>query len=178
MTATPRPGPMTQTPGRRPADLLAFLEFASRAGLLTQPNGAAYRLGASRILSALPEHATGDLTRLNPDHAIALFESANTGSVSKATCRQYAGSFRKALTLFRDYLADPERWRAKAAENSGAVGWSTAADGGLDLTIPLPRARAMRLHLPPDVTENDARLARRIISSYLRELTTAAESRG
>lgn len=176
MTATPRPGPTAQAPGRRTADLLAFLEFAHRAGLLTQANAAAYRLGASRILSALPDHATDDLTRLNPDHAIALFESANAGTVSKATCRQYAGSLRKALILFRDYLDDPERWRAKAAEKRGAVGWSNAADGGLDLTIPLPRARAMRLHLPPDVTENDARLARRIISSYLREIATSPDS--
>ncbi|HTJ72618.1 MAG TPA: hypothetical protein VL551_34085 [Actinospica sp.] len=176
MTATQRPGPVTDAPGRRTADLLAFLDFAHRAGLLTQANAAAYRLGASRILSALPEHATDDVTRLNPEHAIAVFASANTASVSQTTCRQYAGSLRKALILFADYLADPERWHAKAAANSGAVGWNRAADGGLDLTIPLPRARAMRLHLPADVTENDARLARKLISSYLREITTAPES--
>ena len=172
MTATPRPGPTTESPGRRPADLLDFLDFAHRAGLLSQPSAAAYRLGAQRIISTLPEHATEDLTLLDPDHAIALFESAKSASVSQASARQYAGSFRRALILFCDYVADPGRWRATAAENADAVGWIPAADGGLDLTIPLPRSRAMRLHLPPGVTENDARLARRIISSYLRELTT------
>lgn len=176
MTATPRPGPTSETPGRRPADLFDFLDFAHRAGLVTHSSAAAYRLGASRIISALPEHATDDLTRLKPEHAIAVFESANAEAVSRATRRQYAGSFRKALVLFCDYISDPERWRAKAAENAAAVGWSPAADGGADLTIPLPRARAMRLHLPADVTENDARLARKIISSYLREITTAPES--
>lgn len=178
MTATPQPGSTLQVPGRRPADLLDFLEFAHHAGLLTLSSAAAYRLGSSRILSALPQHTTEDLTALDPDHAIALFEAANGQGVSQATCRQYAGSLRRALILFRDYLADPERWHAKAAQNAETVGWNRAADGGMDLTIPLPRSRTMRLHLPADLTENDARLVRRIISSYLRELTTTPAPEG
>src|SRR5579872_5874613 len=165
-------------PGRVAPDLLAFLDFARRAGLLTEPTAASYRLGASRVLSALPEHATADLTTLNTDHAVAVFDAANAATVSKATRRQYAGAFRKALILFSSYLADPERWHAKAAANTNAHGWAPAADGGLDLTIPLPRHRAMRLHLPPDVTENDARLAKRLISSYLRELAPAQSTAG
>lgn len=174
MTATPRPGPATESSGARTADLLDFLDFARAAGLLTQSSAAAYRLGASRILSALPEHATEDLSVLNPDHAIAVFEAAEKSqSVSKATRRQYAGSFRKALHLFRSYLAEPERWHAKA-EQGKAPGWTPACDGGMDLEIPLPRKRSMRLHLPADLTANDARLIRRNVSSYLAAITPAA----
>lgn len=173
MTATPRPGPTTETPGARTADLLDFLDFARCAGLLSQSSAAAYRLGASRILSALPEHAIKDLRALNPDHAIAVFEDECGETVSKVTRRQYAGSFRKALHLFRSYLDEPERWHAKAAEGT-APGWTPASDGGMDLEIPLPRHRSMRLHLPTDITANDARLIRRSVSSYLEALTPAA----
>ena len=173
MTATPRPGPTTETTGARTADLLDFLDFAHRAGLLSQSSAAAYRLGASRILSALPEHAAEDLLALNPDHAIAVFEAEVGETISKVTRRQYAGAFRKALHLFRSYLAEPERWHAKAAEGR-APGWTPASDGGMDLEIPLPRHRSMRLHLPTDLTANDARLIRRNVSSYLDAIAPAA----
>ena len=178
MTATPPPDPATTPPpGRGPADLLAFLDLAFRAGLLSQPTAAAYRLGSRRILSALPEHACADVTTLNPDRAIAVFAADQGQGLSEMTCRQYAAGFRKALILFANYLAAPERWRAKVAEFA-APGWIPAADGGLDLTIPLPKHHAMRLHLPADVTANDTRLARRLISSYLAEIAPAATGDG
>ncbi|WP_344667740.1 hypothetical protein [Catenulispora yoronensis] len=178
MTATPPPEPPAANLGRTPADLLAFIDFAFRAGLLTQPSAVSYRLGARRILSALPAHATADLTTLNPEHAIAVFAAAEGEAITKATCAQYAGGFRKALILFRDYTADPGHWQAKAEQGTGAPGWSTADDGGQELTIPLPRQRTMRLHLPADVTANDTRLAKRLISSYLNELPAAPDGQG
>ena len=69
----------------------------------------------------------------------------------------------KPLILFRDYTADPGRWQAKAEQGTGAPGWSTADDGGQELTIPLPRA-AHHAASQADVTANDTRLAKRLIS--------------
>ncbi|WP_194913252.1 hypothetical protein [Catenulispora rubra] len=181
MTATPPPGPTTQAPGRTTADLLAFLDRAFRAGLLTQPTAASYRLGANRVLSALPEHATADVTTLNADHAVAVFEDAEGQTISTATRRQYVASFRKALILFSSYIAEPERWHQAAPSEPGTglgPGWTPAHDGGQELTIPLPRHRSMRLHLPPGVTANDTRLAKRLISSYLNEIPAARDGQG
>lgn len=178
MTATPLPGPATSPPGRGTADLLDFLDFARRAGLITQPTAASYRLGARRILSALPKNATADLTALNPDHAVAVFAASDDADVTEATRRQYESSFRKAHFLYLSYLADPARWHAAAGQNPAAPGWSTAEDGGQELTIPLPRHRTMRLHLPADVTANDTRLAKRLISSYLNELPAVRDGQG
>ena len=181
MTADPIPSPTTQAPGRTTADLLAFLDDAFRAGLLTQPTAASYRLGANRVLSALPEHATADLTTLNPDYAIVVFEDAEGETISATTRRQYVGSFRKALILFSSYVAEPERWHQLAGTGSGTgsgPGWMAAADGSQELTIPLPRHRTMRLHLPPGVTANDTRLAKRLISSYLNEIPAARDGQG
>ena len=128
MTATPPPGPATTPPpGRGPADLLDFLDFARRAGLITQPTAASYRLGARRVLSALPKQAICDLSALNPDHAVAVF-AADDATVTEATRRQYASAFRKAHFLYLSYLADPARWHAAAGQNPAAPGWSTAAD--------------------------------------------------
>ncbi|WP_194894134.1 hypothetical protein [Catenulispora pinisilvae] len=178
MSAMPPGSHGTAVPGRETADLLAFLDFACHAGLLSSSSTAAYRLGARRILSALPEQATADLTVLLDDRAIAVFNATSGETISEATRRQYAASFRKALMLFRDYLKQPQRWHDKAAENGNAPGWTPTADGGVDLTIPLPRARAMRVHLPADVTANDARLAKRVLSSYLAEIAPAATTNG
>jgi hypothetical protein len=178
MSAVPPGNRGTVSPGRETADLLAFLDFACHAGLLSRSSTAAYRLGARRVLSALPEQATADLTVLLADRAIAVFNATCAKTISEATRRQYAASFRKALMLFRDYVKQPQRWHDKAAENGNTPGWTPTADGGVDLTIPLPRARAMRVHLPADVTANDARLAKRLISSYLNELPGAREGQG
>lgn len=171
MNATPDAPPATGACGKSTADLLAFLDFACRAGLLSRASTAAYRLGARRILSALPGQATEDLTALHLGHAIGVFNATDGKAVSEATRRQYAASLRKAVALFCDYIQKPQRWHDKAAENSQTQGWRPGADGGVDLTIPLPRDRTMRVHLPADVTANDARLAKRVLSTYLAELT-------
>lgn len=179
MTATPPPSPTLHAPGRTTADLLDFLDFACRAGLLTQPTAASYRLGARRILASLPERSTADLTRLSVPDAIHVFTTCGgADGLTEGTRRHYAASFRNAMILFRDYLANPGRWHAKAGQNLSAPGWTTAEDGGQELTIPLPRHRTMRLHLPADVTPNDTRLAKRLISSYLNELPAPRDDEG
>jgi hypothetical protein len=171
MNATSETAQATGAGGTATADLLAFLDFACHAGLLSHSSTAAYRLGTRRILSALPEQATADVTALHLERAIAVFNATDGKSICEATRRQYATSFRRAIALFRDYLLQPQRWHDKAAEKNPTPGWTPATDGGVDLTIPLPRARTMRVHLPADVTANDARLAKRFLNTYLAEIT-------
>lgn len=176
MNAASETIPAIDACGTATEDLLYFLNFACYAGLLSHSSAAAYRLGARRILSALPEQATTDLTTLHVEHAIAVFNATDGKTVSEATRRQYATSCRKALTLFRDYLLQPQRWHDKAAEKNPTPGWTPATDGGVDLTIPLPRARTMRVHLPAELTANDARLAKRFLNTYLAEITPTTTS--
>lgn len=157
-------------PGRTTADLLAFLDYARRTGLLTDASATTYRQGALRILSAQLDPDACDLIGLDTEVAIAQFTVANP-DLSDASRRQYASGFRKAQHLLRDYHANPARWHEKAEH--AEHGWLAHEDGGLELHIPLTRDREIQLILPPEFNAADMRLARRVLNAYLRGLIPA-----
>ena len=171
------PDTSAPTPGRTTSDLLAFLDYTRRAGLLPETSIATYRQGLLRILSAQPDPQAADIITLETEAAIARFTAANP-DLAPASLRQYASGFRKAQHLLRDYHANPARWHAKAGD--GEHGWQRHEDGALELHIPLARNREIQLILPPDYGPADMPLARRILAAYLRGLipteTTDANS--
>lgn len=117
-----------------------------------------------------PGRTSADLLALDAEAAIARFTLANP-DLSNASRKQYAGGFRKAQHLLRDYHANPARWHEKPEH--AEHGWRAHEDGGLELGIPLARNREIHLVLPPEFTAADMRLARRVLSAYLRGLIPA-----
>jgi hypothetical protein len=169
-----RRGPASDVvaPGTRRTldDLIAVVEQARRAALITPGNAENYRAGARWVLSALGDGELVDVDTIDAERAIAAFAAEQGERLSEATIRTYVSGFRQALSMFRLYVADPGTWYERAAASSGPPAWKPTRSGGLELKIPLPRKRTMLLRLPADFTTADVPLARSVLNAYLREL--------
>jgi hypothetical protein len=96
-------------------------ELDERPSLITVANVENYRAGARRVLSVLPEDEFVDVSAVDAEAAGAAF-NAEHGKRLSAAVRCYVNGFRRAVSLFRLYVANPDTWHERVESGSGKRG--------------------------------------------------------
>ncbi|NUP46261.1 MAG: hypothetical protein HOW97_02945 [Catenulispora sp.] len=161
MSAPGTGAPDTPPTGSTAADLIAFWDWAQATGQVRHDTGRANKLACHRILSTRPQWQSLDARALDPEALIDAFMMANTDVLAIGTIDNYASTFRKALGLFRDYLADPDGWtplRPRHRKRPRRPIHGAERTPG-HLQILLAEGRTAELIYPADLTSADAAAA-------------------
>lgn len=110
-------------------DLLAYWEWARKAGIVSKPTSASYLHGARTILEHLPHGLDTDLSALDLKAAISGYSAAHAGELAASTIAQYTSAFRRAVTL---YL------HQRTGEEPGTVRTRIALPDGRTVTVIAP----------------------------------------
>lgn len=146
--------------GTTAADLIAFWDWAQATGQVRHDTGRANKLACHRLLSTQSQWQSVDVTRLDPEALIDAFMLDND-DLAIGTIDNYASTFRKALGLFQDFVADPEGWsplrpRHRKRPRRPLRG---AEQRPGHLQILLAEGRTAELTYPADLTAADAAAA-------------------
>ena len=160
--------------GSTAADLIAFWNWALAAGQVRADTGRGNRNACRRILSTQPAWPSLDVRDLEEEAVIADYTAAHRDQVSQNTLDNYSSTFRRALGLFRDYLADPAAWSPDLPRHHRrpprAASLPPQAPGVLQ--IHLAGGRTAELRVPLDLTPADAEDAMKTLRRVLPALAT------
>ena len=175
MSAADTDAANTPPTGSTAADLIAFWDWVAASGQVRPDTGRANKLACRRILDAYGQWQSLDVTGLDPEAAIDAFSLAHENDLAVGTIDNYASTFRKALGLFRDYLADPDGWSPARPRHRRRprrpIRGADRTPG--HLSINLAEGRTAELTYPADFTPADAAAA---IATLRRVLPTLPDA--
>lgn len=172
------PGAANTPPtGSTGADLIAFWDWVADSGQVRPDTGRANKLACRRILHAYDQWQSLDVIGLDPEAAIDAFSLAHENDLAVGTIDNYASTFRKALGLFRDYLADPDGWSPARPRHRRRprrpIPGADRAPG--HLSINLAEGRTAELTYPADLTVADAAAAIHTLRKVLPTLPASSK---
>lgn len=162
-------------------DFVDHWTWAAEKGLMNTATAASLKSACIKILGVLDDWETIDVRNLDVGEVIHRFQNLKARDFTPSSLETYASRFRKALTLFLEYAANPAGWRVagrsrrqksneKILKNDKAEG----ADGAkvaiikedarsfdepnlISYPFPLRRGLTVKLSLPEDLTSTEAR---------------------
>jgi hypothetical protein len=94
------------------AGLLAFLTWAADKGLLNATTAGAHRSAVGQVLAVESDDlSTIDVRVIDTEDLLARFARKKGGKYSPGSLSTYEGRFRRAVEMYRDYLANPSGFR-------------------------------------------------------------------
>jgi hypothetical protein len=93
--------------------MIEVFQAAVARGEMGAGSLAGYKAGVRKVLSVLESGMATDITKVDVEMALAVFE-AKTPTLLDQTRKTYAADFKRALTLYRLYLADPKGFKFPA----------------------------------------------------------------
>jgi len=98
--------------------LVEVFTKATEDGKMGASSLSAYKLKVRAVLEAAGQSMeTTDLVKLDVDATVEAF-LANSKTIVDITKRSYIDAFRRAVRLFRSYVADPKGWDPKATKKA------------------------------------------------------------
>jgi hypothetical protein len=98
--------------------LIEVFTKATEDGKMGTSSLSAYKLKVRAVLEAAGQSMeTTDLVKLDVDATVEAF-LANSKTIVDITKRSYIDAFRRAVRLFRSYVADPKGWDPKATKKA------------------------------------------------------------
>ena len=107
--------------------LLRFLDIASDQGMYNSNTVAGYRSAVTKILGALSDDETADVTQIDLDNAVRRFNNLNPGALTPESMRAYRSRLAKAISAFTNYQSNPMSFKPGAAQKENAKRELTAA---------------------------------------------------
>ena len=96
--------------------LLRFLDIASDQGMYNSNTVAGYRSAVTKILGALSDDETADVTQIDLDNAVRRFNNLNPGALTPESMRAYRSRLAKAISAFTNYQSNPMSFKPGAAQ--------------------------------------------------------------
>lgn len=164
---------MAQTSG---ADLVTFLEYAEKKGLVNANTASAVKVACRRVLGLEGDLKNLDIATLDIDNLFKRFENLHRTEFTPRSLETYRSRVNMGIKWFLSWSKDPAGWKPVGRSARGANGETkrkaaTRAHGGspedtsgfatgpvgdqrgrlVDYPFPLRDDLIVRLQLPPDL---------------------------
>lgn len=155
-------------------DLLKFLDYAAKNGLLKPATASSRKAATARILSVLNEKETENIGNLDVDAVFSRFANLNAGKLKPDSLAIYRSRFRAVLGDFKEWRRDPSVFkpsrRARSTNRNSPVpvtkkpsasnvGHSNDSARTLSPVFPVPIRDGLIVeivNLPNDLTPQEA----------------------
>jgi len=143
-------------------------DWAAEKGLMNKNTAAGLRAACTQVLGVLDDWEGADIANLDVEETIARFQNLRKKDFAPKTLEEYKRRFRKAVTSYLAYLADPGAWKpvmrertTRGVENNQVQspskpkktsdGVRTASQAAIEYPFPLRENQTVRLILPRDL---------------------------
>ena len=120
--------------GRSRADLLKFLEYMGRKGLIPANTASARKAAANQVLAMLGDDEAQDVTDLDVDETIRRFGNRFRSDYTAESLQSYASRLRSSLDDFKRHCDDPLNFKPGRSKIGGrgprAKAEATASESG------------------------------------------------
>ena len=171
--------------------VIKFLDYLEKKGMMAPATARARKAAINLVLANLDDRQAEDVTVVNLDDLMNIFEQKQGSAVNSASLRAYRGRVKSALADFANYLENPLAFKPNikareriASANPSAVGTaaylpegripdisrSSPAVGGpmASSILPIPIRENLTIHIqgvPFDLTEAEAKKIAAVIQA-------------
>jgi hypothetical protein len=159
-------------------DLVEHWNWAAEKGLMKKNTAASLRSACSKVLSALDDWESVDITAIDIDDTILRFKNIFAKNYQPKSLNVYGNRFKKAIDSYLGYIKDPSAWKPTSRQiqpsnrnNSNNTvspaitqikemeqSQPTNRDRGLiDYPFPLRDGVTVKLMLPRDITMSEVK---------------------
>lgn len=102
--------------GRSTGDLLKFLDYLAKMGLMPAATAASRKASANKMLAVLSEDEARDVTVVDMDDVALRFHNLNGQQYTPGSIQTYKSRVGAAIDDFRAYLANPLGFRSSSKQ--------------------------------------------------------------
>ena len=148
-------------------EIVEHWNWAAEKGLMNKNTAAGVRSACTQVLGILEDWESIDIRSLDVEETLVRFQNLRKKDFAPKTLEEYKRRFRKAVTSYLSYLADPGAWKpvmkertTRAVENNLAVSpkaektsdrIGTSSQAVVEYPFPLRENQTVRLILPRDL---------------------------
>jgi hypothetical protein len=190
---------MPQTSG---ADLLNFLDYAAKKGLINANTAAAVKVACRRVLTVDGDLESLDVSTVDLDSLFKRFENLHRTEFTPRSLETYRSRVHMGLSWFLRWSEDPAGWKPISRSPRGSANGEAKQKGGgraassvggdnsssstsarvvseqkgrlVDYPFPLREGLMVRLMLPPDLKRAEVKR----LNSYMITLAVDSEDSG
>lgn len=101
-------------------DLMAFLDYGIKKGLIQRNTGFAQKAACTQVLGILESSEKSNLSELDIDTVFKRYINLNPNKLTPASLKSYRSRVEKAITGFFSYRKDPSNWRPSFQKRTSA----------------------------------------------------------
>lgn len=165
--------------GRSRADLLEFLGFMGKKGLIPANTASARKAAANKVLAMLSDEEAQDVTGLDVAETIRRFGNRYRSDYTPESLQSYASRLRSSIDDFKRHCDDPLNFKpgksrlgarpSKGREASANAGESTVAAAPTQLRA-VPAVQVLPVAIRPDLVVQIAGLPHDLSQSEAQRL--------
>ncbi len=100
-------------------NLIDFLDFAAKNGLMKKATAGAYKTACNIILGILDESEAADLSKIDLERVILRHRNLAAGKIPPKTLKTYETRTSAAVGNFIEYTKDPSSWKPAVQQRPG-----------------------------------------------------------